>query len=188
VTSTMPNAQALSVYGGTNFQHTVVINNATLNGQVDIGGKDKTTATITGTTFTLPVTYTGTLVDFIGAKMTMTKATFNGGGISLHVSSGEVTVRQSLFKMYYYYGVQVTTAKKVDLGTDAQPGANEFTPSGMNANSYAIYDQRPADINPITVSETTVGGNALPAGMNMGPLNMSPRYYIQTALNVIQVY
>jgi hypothetical protein len=38
------------------------------------------------------------------------------------------------------------------------------------------------------VSETTVSDNALPAGKVEGPKNMPPRYYIQTALNVIEVF
>jgi hypothetical protein len=185
--STMANPQALGLYEGNMYQHNVTVNNVTFNGLVDIGGKDKTTAVITNSSFNLPVGSGGTSLDFTGGKLMLMKAKFTGGGTHLHVHSGEVTVRMSSFANYYYNGVTVSTAKKVDLGTE-QPGANDFTPGTVNANSFAIYDQRPADMQPITVSETTVNGNAIPAGENKGPVSMPPRFHISTALNVIKVF
>jgi hypothetical protein len=182
-----PMGQALSLYNGTNYQYTVTLTNVTLNGSLDIGGKDKTTATITGSNIKLPSGYTGTGFEFTGAKLTLNKTTFTGGGTALHLNSGEVTVRNTNFNDYYYYGVQVSTVKTLDLGTAMQPGANAFV-SGTNPNSFAIFDQRPADPNPITVSETTVDGNLLPAGTVTGPVNMPKRWSISTAKNTIVVY
>jgi hypothetical protein len=145
-----PLGQALTLYNGTNYSFNVTLTNVNIEGQVDIGGKDKTTATLTNTTFTLPTGYSGQALDFYGAKLTISKCNFVGGANHLKINSGEVTVRETKFKDYYYNGVNVTTAKKVDLGTAASPGANAFTPGTVNANSYAIYDSRPAD--PMSIS------------------------------------
>jgi Protein of unknown function (DUF1565) len=186
----MPGAQALTLQNGPMSNHTVTLNNVIINGQTDIGGKDMSTATITGTTFNLPVTYSGTALDFTGAKLNITKSNFNGGGYHLHISSGEVTVRDTKFKDYYYYGVQVTTAKKVDLGNMTQPGNDDFTPGTMNAQSFVIRDDRAADPNPITVRDATVNGNLIPMMTYEGPGMQGPpkTFYIYTAKNQIIVY
>jgi hypothetical protein len=138
----------------------------------------------------LPLGYSGTAIDFTGARLTLSKTTFKGGATSLHVHSGEVTVRDSAFKDYYYYGVQVSTTKKLDLGNQMQPGVIEFSPNPAYANSYAIYDVRPADINPITVRDATVAGNLILAKTYEGPgAQGAPKtFYIQTAKNQIIVY
>jgi hypothetical protein len=186
----MPSAQAFSLQNGPMSNHTVTLNNVTVNGQSDIGGKDMTTATVTGCTFNLPVTYGGTSLDFSGAKLNISKSTFNGGGTNLHIQSGEITVRDTQFKDYYYYGVQVATAKKVDLGNMTQPGNDAFTPGTTNASSFAVRDDRAADPNPITLRDATVGGNLIPAATYEGPGMQGPpkTFYIYTAKNQIIVY
>lgn len=191
----MPTAQVLSFYNGQMSNHTVTLNNVTVHGQSDIGGKDKSTVTITGSTFHLPSTYTGTHLDFTGAKMTVRKTTFNGGGYALQLRSGDVSIRETKFKDYYYYGLYVHTVKALELGTMMVPGANEFDPNPMYASSYAIYDSRPAAPEIITVSETTVGGNLLVGDPATGKVYMGPgaagapkTFYIQQALNKIVVY
>jgi hypothetical protein len=106
------------------------------------------------------------------------------------VQSGEVTIRDTKFKDYYYYGIQVTTAKKVDLGNMAQPGNAEFTPNAAYAGSYAVYDQRASDPNAITLRDATVNMNLIPAMTYEGPGMQGPpkSFYITTAKNQIIVY
>src|SRR6185436_3455920 len=186
----MPQAQALSVSNGPAMGHKVTLTNVTLNGQSDINGKDKTTVTITGSTFNLPSTSGGTMLDFSVLTMNISKTVFNGGGTHLRVASGEITIRDAKFKDYYYYGIQISTAKKLDLGNMTAPGNCEFTPNAAYGSSYAIYDQRASDPNPITLRDAQVNGNLIPAATYEGPGMQGPpkSFYIQTAKNQIVVY
>jgi hypothetical protein len=183
-------ANSNSIYANGN-DYVFKLNKLTLNNTLQVSSQGPMytgSLDVTNSTFTLGMNDYG--IQFYGATLNITGTTFTGGYQQVTQGAGNAKVRGSKFTGYSYNGYIINTGK-LDLGTAADPGTNEF--SGPDtSNAFGLYDSRALALDSITCSFTTFNGLRPDAGKvtstAMTPVNVPGKYVIRTIGNSIEFF